>query len=186
MSVIKPFSTHSLCILIYFLTAFAGCAENNPQPLFKGAKMKYPYSDDYMTYDFHSHRYVLTEKDVVEYMGIDLKEHNDNENARSMILRQVSLQIYNFIHSHNTATDWQDYIIAKTETGRRIIKEAMEQQLKYLLSVGDASILLDKTKRELWIDEMAKEILLTHIPEIGTSICFTGCFMARPPLDTEW
>ena len=148
--------------------------------------MKYPYSDEYMTYDFHSHRYVLTEKDVEEVMGIDFHEHNDNETARSMILRQVSLQVYNFIHSHNTATDWQDYVIAKTETGRRIIKEAMEQQLKYLLLVGDSSILLDPNKRHLWIDEMAKEVLMTTIPEIGTTVCYTGRFMARPPLDKEW
>ena len=63
--------------------------------------MKYPYSDKYMTYDYQTHRYVLTDKDVIDNMGINFIECNDNDKAREMMLRQVSLQVYSFIHKHS-------------------------------------------------------------------------------------
>lgn len=136
--------------------------------------MQYPYSDRYMTFDEVSHRYILTVEDVFENLSINLSERINSENVRKRLLKHISNQIYNFIHSHNTNNDWQDYVIAKTESGRKIIKEAMEEQLIYFLTVGDLSRSLDKEERSIVIDEMAKECLLRTIPEIGTTILYTG------------
>lgn len=143
--------------------------------------MQLPYDDKYMKFDFTTHRYVLTEEDSFDNLAINLSERIENENVRKRVLRTVSNQIYNFIHSHNTNNDWQDYIIAKTESGRAIIKEAMEEQLIYFLTAGNVSRSLDKEERSLAIDEMAKEVLLRTIPEIGTTILYTGAVPQLKP-----
>ena len=79
-----------------------------------------------------------------------------------------------FIHKHSNNNDLQDYVISHTEKGRKIIKEAMEQQLIYYLAVGDLSKSTDEKKRALAIDMVAQETLMQTIPEIRTSICYTG------------
>jgi hypothetical protein len=148
--------------------------------------MRYPYSDEYMNYDCETKHYVLTEKDVIDNLGINIKERMNNDNSVRALLRQVSIQVYNYIHQFNTSNDFQDYVIAKTESGRTIIKEAMEQQLVYILVAGDLTRVPDVNQRALWFDEMAKQTLLKTITEIGCSICYSGRFPNSIPLDKEW
>ena len=147
---------------------------------------KFPHSDDLMTYDFKNHRYVLTDKDVFNNLGINLSARVNDANTVSVLLKQVSMQVYTFIHQFNIENDFQDYVIAKTETGRKIIKEAMEQQLLYFLTVGDLSRSADFNQRALWFDETAKQILLKPIPEIGTHICYMGRLSCSIPDNAEW
>lgn len=146
--------------------------------------MNYPYSDEFMIYNKEKRRYILTEKDVLFNLGINLSERVKDQNAINAFLDLASLHCYRFIHQHNTNTDFQDYVISKTETGRKIIKEAMEQQLIYLSMVGDLSRSTDKDERSAWFDETAKETLMRTIPEIGTTICYTGVFSQKAP--KEW
>ena len=148
--------------------------------------MTLPYSDEHMIYDFETHHYILTEGCVLQELGINLKAISKNDNAIKRVLKQASNQVYRFIHSHNTAEDFQDYIIAKTQNGRKLIKEAMLEQITYLLDVGDPSKILDMEKRGMYIDDNAKEILMRTIPEIATSICYTGRFACRPIFGGEW
>ena len=148
--------------------------------------MTYPYSDDRMTYDYETHRYILTEKSVLEELGINLAERSKNEVARANLLKLASAQVYRFIHEHNVANDFQDYIIAKTESGRKIIKEAMQHQLTYLMMVGDLSRSADINKRALWFDDNAKQVLYRPIPEIATSVCYTGRFNCMLNFGGEW
>ena len=148
--------------------------------------MTLPYSDEHMIYDYDTHRYILTEKYVNEELGINLKNILKNEIAMKRALKQASNQVYRFIHSHNTAESFQDYIIAKTESGRKIIKEAMTEQLMYLTMGGDVSRVHDWEKRAMYLDDNAKDILMTTIPEIGTSICYTGRFACRPVFEGNW
>ena len=72
--------------------------------------MKYPLSDDYMIFDSVSNRYVLTTKGVYETVGVNLDERTKNNEAKSALLRLASMQIYNYIHKHNTENDFQDHI----------------------------------------------------------------------------
>lgn len=138
--------------------------------------MEYPYSDEFMTFDLTKNRYVLTEKDLIENLGIDINQRLKNPNAIKSLLNQISIQVYRFIHEHNINNAFQDFIIAKTCTGREVIRQAMEQQAIYFLTVGDLSRSADLSKRALWFDETAKEILFTNIPEIGTSLLYGGNF----------
>ena len=133
-----------------------------------------PYSDNFLRFDEQSKRYILTNLDLIENFGIDLQERLTNVNAINGVLNQISIQIYGYIHKHSVKNIIQDYIIATTEKGRDIIKRAMEQQMIYFLQNGDLSRSTDKEKRQIAIDENAKEILLETIPEINTSILYTG------------
>ena len=146
--------------------------------------MKHPYSDDFLIYDYVTHRYVLTEKDVNDNLSIDLSKRLKNSNLVKTVLNQISMQVYSYIHQFNSDNKAQDFIIATTKDGREIIKEAMEQQLIYFLAVGDLSRTPDENKRKFWFDEMAKQVLFKDIAELGTTICYTGFIPITP--SGEW
>lgn len=139
-----------------------------------------------MIYDVKTHRYIVTAKAMFEKYNENLPAKFKDEKNIEPFLRQASLQVYSFIHSHNMNTKMQDYVIAKTERGREIIQEAMENQVLYLLTVGNVSRSMDERHRAMYIDEMAREVLLQEIPEIQTTICYTGDLCYRSPDVTEW
>ena len=132
-----------------------------------------PYSDDYLTYNENTGRYVLTTKNLLENYGIDLTSSANGVGAQG-ILNMVSISIYNYIHKHNINTAMQDYMIASTETGRKIINDAMCMQFMYIRQAGYLSRSTDKDKRAMAIDEDAKEILMQVIPEFGCSVLYCG------------
>lgn len=138
----------------------------------------FPLVDEYLDYDYATHRYVLTEKDVLENLAIDLNAdfRPDVKNSVEKFLKQVSTLVYGYIHSFSVNNLMQDFIIAKTEMGRKFIKEAMEQQLIYMLEVGDLSRSPDMNKRALWFDDNARRTLEQTIPEIGTTILYMSQF----------
>ena len=76
--------------------------------------------------------------------------------------------IYNFIHSYTIYEKRQDLMIATNPHLRSVIQQAMGEQLIYMHEVGDLSRSTDKEKRELAIDENAKQIL------INSGICYSG------------
>lgn len=136
--------------------------------------MTYPYSDEFMKFDEKTHRYILQEEDLIQNLGIDLASRKYTKVAINSLLNQISTQVYSFIHKFNVSNDYQDWIIANTCSGREIIKEAMEEQLKYVLINGDLRRSTDKEKRALWFDDTAREILERIMPEIGCTILYTG------------
>lgn len=138
--------------------------------------MTYPISDNYMTFNEKENRYVLTEQDIISNLGIDVNERLKNPDAVSSLLNQISIQVYRFIHQFNVDNAFQDYVIAHTEMGRKIIKSAMEEQFIYVMVNGDLSRSTDEKKRALWFDDNAKEILMQTIPEIRTHILYSGRF----------
>jgi hypothetical protein len=133
-----------------------------------------PYSDEYMFFDKATNRYVLTEKDVLETVGINLSARSKSEESKRAYLRLASTQIYNYIHKHNMNNELQDFIISHTETGRAIIKEAMEMQVLLFASAGNLSVLPDENMRRLSVDMNAVAVLERIIPELGTTILYTG------------
>ena len=148
--------------------------------------MNYPLIDQYMTYDFDSHRYVLEPKYIYDKYKFLLADDLQSSEMVKPFLDMISVQVYGFIHKHNINTMLQDYIIAKTKTGRRIIKEAMEQQFMLVASVGDVTRMLEEARRVNWLDISAENILGEIIPEIGTCILYTGNLRFYSDDKTEW
>jgi hypothetical protein len=136
-----------------------------------------PYIDNEMTFNKKTRHYVLTQE-YVQKLDPDIITGLKNPSDIITTLEEISDDIYDFIHEHNANNDAQDFIIAHTETGREIIKKAMEKQLLYMAALGDASLFLDD-KRKFWISDKATRVLLRTIPEISTCILYTGSFPIR-------
>lgn len=146
----------------------------------KKANINYPYSDEFMTFDEETKRYVLTNEYVMQRLGIDLA---GTANERGLVnpqiavkhlLEEVSDDIYNFIHSHNLNTAKQDMLIAHIPSLRLIIQKAMGQQLLYSRMNGFMAYSADKDKQFMAICPKARQTLLQVVPEIGISILYTG------------
>lgn len=153
----------------------------------KGGLM--PVSDELMFYDFEEHRYVLTPKDILDRFGINLavrlnkRGANNIENVAKNFLDLISLDVYDFIFTYNINNKTQEWLIAKTKTGRNLIKKAMEQQVLYVMNNGDLNnysgvdvrngrVMEDFSARA--IAPLAKQILAKLIPEIGRSVLYSG------------
>ena len=139
-----------------------------------------PYSDDYLFYDETTGRYVLTEKALVESVGINLHERmsetavvNPDVAIRSFT-RTVSDMIYQFIHEHSADNITQDRLIATVPELRRIIQQAMEYQAVYVANVGNLYLSAKPEERAAAIDYLAKSVLGNTVPCLGCSILFTG------------
>lgn len=148
--------------------------------------MNLPYSDDDMIYDYQTHRYVLT-LDYARRNGIDLEarvrsvDTTAAANIINNVLRTVSTQIYTYIFAHNMNRRALEYVIAKSETARNVVKDAMREQLAYITTQGDLSRTTEKDKRKMYIDIMAKLILDTDVPELGTCLTTVAPIVFCPP-----
>lgn len=142
--------------------------------------MTYPYSDEYMTYDEESKRYVLTSKYVLDKIGVDMEgalNERDAVNPQIMakrFLTEVSDDVYEFIHAYNVDTYKQDLLIAHVPSLRKIIQKAMDQQFLYSRLNGVLGYSADKEVQTQRICPKAKETLAQVVPELGYSILYTG------------
>lgn len=104
----------------------------------------YPFSDDMMIYDKVRHRYVLTEKGVEIATGIRLSLQvntalGETNNVVNYYLRLISDRIYNFIYSKADNERLLEYVMAKSETCRQMLFDAMIAQTVYFVVNGDIS-----------------------------------------------
>ncbi len=139
-----------------------------------------PYSDDYMIYDSLDHRYRLTEKYVLQRMNRNLSQiladHGgafDTSNEPSVLLDRISRQIYSFC-LRSTPTPYRREQMMALDHGKRIaIRDAMAEQLVYVLNSGDLSAFsgvnidtgstIDPVRmRQGEIAPLARDILITH------------------------
>lgn len=139
-----------------------------------------PYSDDYMIWDENTKHYVLTEKALIEKVGLNLRARMGE---RSLITPEVAIQsfnttvsdmIYQFIHEHNIDNARQDMLIATITDLRGIIQRAMELQAVYVSVQGNLYLSTKPEERAVAIDYLAKSVLGTAVPCLGRSILYTG------------
>lgn len=99
---------------------------------------KFPYDDEYMTYDYRSHRYVLTPKAVLDELGenLDIILVNADPVTRNAFLQKVSRAVYNYIKQGSSSWEYVEYIMAKDGRLRDTIKEMLVSQVEYMLTDG--------------------------------------------------
>ena len=154
--------------------------------------MSYPNSDELMTYDFNKHRYILTNKCVLDELNENLAERLNMrgsasaENVINSVLDLISLNVYNFIYSHTIQRFFVERILAKAPSARNVIKEAMKQQVLYFLVNGQIdkyagvdvkkgqAMLLKDLRGERTIDPQAIMILDNPLEETKVSLLFRG------------
>ena len=139
-----------------------------------------PYSDDHMIYDTDDHRYKLTEAYVVQRMNRNLSEilavnggASDTANEAGILLDRVSRQIYAFCLRATPTPYKREQMMALDPAKRVAIRDAMAEQLVYILNNGDLSAYtgvnietgatIDPARmRAAEIAPLARDVLLTH------------------------
>lgn len=140
----------------------------------------YPYNDDYMVFDEDSNRYVLTTKCVLDKFGVDLEGSLSERKAvnaqilANAFLREVSDDIYEYIHTYNANTHKQDMLIAYVPSLRKIIQKAMEKQFMYNKLNGILGFSAVKDEQAQGICPKSVKELEQIVPELGFSILYTG------------
>lgn len=141
--------------------------------------MKYPYSDDYMLFDELTNRYVLTEKALLS-RGINIRAETaetDTVTPEAVIenlVRLASDMIYAFIHQHSANNMLQDCLIAQVPSLRPIIYRVMLYQAVYVYQNGNLYLSTGENERKKAIDPLAVQELGLTVPELGTSILYSG------------
>lgn len=139
-----------------------------------------PYSDDYLFYNEINGHYELTEKALIEQVGVNLRARMSEtatvnpDTAIKSFTCTVSDMIYQFIHEHNVDNARQDCLIATVPELRHIIQKAMEYQALYVLNVGNLYLSTKPEERAVAIDYLAQSILGNVVPCLGISIIYGG------------
>lgn len=107
-----------------------------------------PQNDYAMTYDKSRHRYILTTEDVLVNLNINLHAElrtnglaADEANEADKLLDRVSRIVYQHIYIHASSPRKMERRLALDPGLRDIIREAMEEQLLYILANGDYTTL---------------------------------------------
>jgi hypothetical protein len=125
-----------------------------------------PFSDNEMTYDFQSHRYILT-PEFCRDQGIDLdivinKElFPDTQTSVNIVLNRISLLVYTNIYNFGRTKEDKEYLMACDSSLRSIIRDAMFERLNYVTSSGDLS-----TKSGALIDQGTRVNTSDLIPSV--------------------
>lgn len=99
---------------------------------------KFPYDDEYMVYDYRLHRYVLTDKAVLDILGenLNLLLVDAEPVTKNAFLKKVSNTLYEYILSSSQSPDYIEYIMAKDGSLREMIRDMLISQVEYMLSNG--------------------------------------------------
>ena len=124
-----------------------------------------PYSDDYMIWDKVTKQYVLTEKALLERVGVNLRARMAESSLISpevviaSFCTTISDMIYQFIYEHITESKRIIALIATVTEIRAKVQRAMELQAVYVLNVGNLYMSVKAEEREVAIDTIAKSIV---------------------------
>lgn len=130
----------------------------------------YPLSDDAMVYDYTKHRYILTPQYVLNNLGIDLYEKmggkrtvNTTTAINVLLDNRISFKIYSAIYAHQDK-QLMEYILAKSPSARKVLLEAMSNQLLDLVTYGE--------KEKEQVSQTTYNALLQPIDETGKSVLY--------------
>ena len=163
-----------------------------------GEGLTYPLTDDLMKYDKVRHRYVLTRYGVELVTGINLERQvnaavGQTSNMADFYLRMVSDKIYNYVYSKADNKPLLEYVMAKSQTARQMLFDAMIAQTLFFITNGDISqfsgvnikngnVIDRRVIKENMISPDAEMTLLnTDIPELGgNTVLYQGYFYHAP------
>ena len=148
-----------------------------------------PYTDEAMIYDFDNHMYVLTAECVLKELNINLAEALNPTGAANVgqnpaaVLKQISFVVYSQMYAGSCNNTIQEWLAAKAQSARDIIKSALKQQVLYFIFGGDLSqyngVDIRKGRKMPDFDSKilapnARNILERNLKETGKSLMYTG------------
>ena len=158
--------------------------------------MTYPYSDEYMVYDYTKHQYVLTPKAVLDKLNENLERYSpatsvNRQRDAEIMLENVSDEVYNQIYENSLNYLFPEFIIAKCPSARPIIMQALIEQVKYFLFNGAISVYSGVDFKKGTVGDNAngrilapnaRRILERVIPETRVSLMYQGQMNALIPV----
>lgn len=92
-------------------------------------------NDDYMTYDLASHRYILTEKALMDDKGIDIRAQFSQQPDVDVpaFLKRVSLIVYTWLYRGAKNVYESEYALSLPQF-RDVLKEGLEEQAMAMLT----------------------------------------------------
>lgn len=109
--------------------------------------LKYPNSDNLMTYDYLRHRYYLTEDAIYTYLGINFGtlppnglDANPSDLARRWVTR-VSDLVYRYITKDSPNPDRIAFEMATVAGLRTVVLDMLLDQAAYMAETGDIGTL---------------------------------------------
>jgi hypothetical protein len=92
-------------------------------------------NDDYMQYDLASHKYVITEKALMEDKGLDIRAQFVNQPDVDVpaFLKRVTMVVYGWLYRGVQNKDESEYALSLPRF-RDAIKEALEEQANAMLT----------------------------------------------------
>lgn len=101
------------------------------------ANITYPVSDDYMAYDYKTHRYYITPDGVLNLLGINLNEELEsfgcaNNTVQALrFCKKASQTVYTYIKQGAWSYSYIEYIMAKDGRLRQRIQDMLLAQIEY-------------------------------------------------------
>lgn len=157
-----------------------------------------PFDDGIMTYDYKTHRYVLTEGGVLSELGVNLDmllnatgDANPSTLA-SRILKRVSQIVYTYIYRDTANELWLEYILATYAPLRDTVKEMLQAQLLYMLANGDIGLYsgvnvakgqamnIDDLRGRARVAPEVEDLALQTIPGLGYCLKYAGFLPCLP------
>lgn len=143
-----------------------------------------PFSDDYMTYDYNMHRYVLTDKAVLDLLGENLNIilNNPSPETKNALLKKISNTVYNYILTASMSPDYIEYILAMDVDLRPMIQDMLVSQVEYTLTNGAVEnfsgvniskgsyIELDKIRNGQQVSMTVVQLANNMLPKYGHSL----------------
>lgn len=156
----------------------------------------YPFNDNTMTYDNVTHRYILTPEFVLAQTGINLNQvlnpafSVEQQQLAQQWLNQISHDLYMWVYEQNANNVVQEFWLACIPTLREYIRDAMLQQVLYVLKNGDLNMysgvnlksgqIMDKRLLvQVAVAPNAQRELNRIVPELGIAITYSG-YIGRP------
>lgn len=159
--------------------------------------MTYPYSDEYMAYDFKAHRYVLTEKCVLDELGVNLSiilNTSPDANPSTAITRalgELSAKLYAWIYGHNPSFKMLiEKVLATFAPCREIIYECLKNEVTYSLKNGDfynysginvakGTVMDIRSLRDRVVSYFTEQALYQTLPN-GICLLYQGWYSVPP------
>lgn len=142
-----------------------------------------------MFYDDTTSRYILTPKGVLNNLGENLETRlnkrraNNDENVAQNILNQISFEVYSYIYAHTQYPSFIEKVIKYDDQAKKIVKDAMLQQVAYTLVNGSLNLhsgvdIRKGSKMEGFYDRsiapLAKMTLDRTVDFLGVPLTYTG------------
>lgn len=135
-----------------------------------------PYNDDYMTYDYTTHFYMLTEKAVFDNLGENLGAFNmQAPNSTNWWLRRISREVRRYVLANSQSPDYVLAMLATDGALRPLVLEMLLAQAEEELRPSDNERVRESGGIALDVQDVANRIL----PGYGHSMRYCGGGLPR-------